>query len=224
MVGSRVVARLSAAGERVVAITREQIDLKQHPGRLTALIAEHRPDGIIHCAAMTDVDACETDPNGAWAVNVDAVAAAARAGVRLTALSTDYVFDGARGDYSEEDAPNPHGLYARSKRAGEEAALILAQDRALCRVAVIYTGYKIAKRSFAVSATEQLLAGKPVKAFVDQVVSPTLADNAAAMVIGVHRSGQQGIFHCAGASQVSRVEFCHALAQKLGADPALVLP
>src|SRR5438105_9571202 len=224
LVGSRVVARLQAAGEPVIGVTREQLDLRRHPGRLTALIAEQRASGVIHCAAMTDVDACESDPEGAWAINVEAVAAAARARVRLTALSTDYVFDGAKGDYSEEEVPQPRGVYARTKRAGEEAALLLAADVALCRVAVIYSGYKTAKRTFAVSVVEELLAGRPVKAFIDQIVSPTLADNAAEMVIGVHQSRQQGIFHCAGATQVSRVEFCHALARKLGADPGLVLP
>ena len=224
MVGSRVVARLAAAGERVVAVTRAQVDLQREPQRLTQVIADHRADGVIHCAAMTDVDGCERDPKGAWAVNVEAVAAAARAGVRLTALSTDYVFDGERGDYREDDPPNPRGAYARTKRAGEEAALLLSSDRAVCRVAVVYTGYKIAKQSYAAKATEELLAGRPVKAFLDQVVSPTLADNAAEMVIGVHQSGQQGIVHCAGGSQVSRVEFCLALARKLGADPALIVP
>jgi dTDP-4-dehydrorhamnose reductase len=63
-----------------------------------------------------------------------------------------------------------------------------------------------------------------VKAFLDQVVSPTLADNAAEMILGVHRSGEQGIFHCAGGSIVSRVEFCRALARKLGADEDLIVP
>jgi dTDP-4-dehydrorhamnose reductase len=224
MVGSRVVARLKAAGKPVVGVAREQVDLKRDPQKLTALIAEHGATGVIHCAAMTDVDACEADPQGAWAVNVESVAAAARAGVRLTALSTDYVFDGSKGDYSEEDVPNPRGVYARTKRAGEEAALLLAKDAALCRVAVIYSGYQTAKRTYAVSATEALLAGKPVKAFLDQVVSPTLADNAAEMVIGVHQSGENGIFHCSGATAVTRVDFCHVLARKLGADPGLVQP
>src|SRR5207244_13448561 len=131
-----------------------------------------------HCAAITDVEGGEEDPVGAWAVNVRATEAAAlgcrEAGARLVALSTDYVFDGERGPYSEEDTPNPRGVYARSKRAGEEAALLLARDRAVCRVAVVYSGRPGAKRSFAVSAAESLLAGQPVKAFQDQIVSPTL--------------------------------------------------
>ena len=218
---------LTEVGERVISITRAEIDLA-HPERLYAAIMELRPSGVIHCAAMTDVDGCEKDPAGAWAVNVDAVAAAARAcsaaGARLTALSTDYVFDGEKGDYAEEDAPHPRGAYARTKRAGEEAALLLARDRAVCRVAVVYSGYTSAKKTYAATAADCLAAGKPVKAFIDQVVSPTLADNAAQMAIGVHRSGEQGIFHCAGASQVSRLEFARALARKLRASEELVVP
>ena len=139
-------------------------------------------------------------------------------------FSTDYVFDGEKGDYSEDDPPNPRSAYARTKLAGELAALSLSKDRAVCRVAVIYSGYTSSKRTFAVGALENLVAGKPVKAFRDQVVSPTLADNAAEMVIAVHRSGEQGVFHCAGAAQVSRVEFARALARKLGADEGLIEP
>jgi len=183
---------------------------------------------VIHCAAMTDVDGCEADPVQAWTVNVGGTEAAAigcrAAGARLVALSTDYVFDGERGPYSEEDPPNPRSVYARSKRAGEEAALLLAPDCAVARVAVVYSGRRGAKRTFAATASEQLLAGKEVRAFQDQVISPTLADNAAEMIVGVWRSGQRGIWHCAGASIVSRVEFCRALARKLGADESLVRP
>ncbi|HEX4382739.1 MAG TPA: SDR family oxidoreductase [Myxococcales bacterium] len=236
--GSRIVARLAEAGEKIIAVARgprrfevsDQIefvdqDLLQ-PEKLQALILERRPAGVINAGAMTDVDASEKSPVEAFTINATAVEAAANAcrliGARFTHLSTDYVFDGEKGDYSEDDAPNPRGTYARSKRAGEEAALLLAQDRAVCRVAVIFTGRKGGKRTFALGVVENFNAGKPVKAFSDQIVSPTLADNAAEMVIGVHQSGEQGIFHCTGASRVTRVEFCQQLARKLGADESLI--
>jgi dTDP-4-dehydrorhamnose reductase len=238
LVGSRLVARLSAAGERVFAVGRgarrfadsgeyRDLDLLA-PASLAQLIAEVRPAAVINAAAMTDVDACEADPVGAFLLNARLVEAAALAcreiGARLVALGTDYVFDGDHGPYSEEDVPNPRGVYARTKRAGEEAALLLARDAVLCRVAVVYSGQSGSKRTFAIGAAENLAAGQPVKAFLDQVVSPTLADNAAEMILGVHRSGEQGIFHCAGGSIVSRVEFCRALARKLGADEGLIVP
>jgi dTDP-4-dehydrorhamnose reductase len=240
LVGSRIVARLAEAGERVIAVGKGprrgegapveyvDIDLLSHPRKLGQLIEAAQPQGVIHAAAMTDVDACERAPVEAWAINVRAVeeAAVACAGIsaRFTALSTDYVFDGEKGDYVEDDVPNPRGVYARTKRAGEEAALLLAPGAALCRVAVIFSGREGAKKTFAVGVVESLRAGRPVKAFVDQIVTPTLADNAAEMVLGVHRSDAGGVFHCSGATAVTRMEFCQALARKLGADASLIVP
>jgi dTDP-4-dehydrorhamnose reductase len=239
LVGSRIAARLSGSGEQVYAVGRGpqraearldylSVDLGREAGKVVELIGRTRPQGVIDAAAMTDVDACETNPGEAWMLNaevVDLVArAAVRAGARFTTLSTDYVFDGAKGSYSEDDAPNPQGVYARSKRAGEEAALASGGDVAVCRVAVVYSGRRGVKNTFAVTVADSLQAKKPVKAFTDQEVSPTLADNAAEMVIGVHRSGERGIFHCAGATEISRIDFCRALARKLAADESLILP
>ena len=239
LVGSCVVARLDGAGEKVLAVGRgrsrevparvEYVELDvSRSGALRELIASTAPRGVVHCAAMTDVDACESDPAQAWAVNVGATEQAALgcrdAGARLVALSTDYVFDGEGGPYSEDDQPNPRGVYARTKYVAEQAAQLLAPDCAVARVAAVYSGRRGAKRTFASAAAEQLAAGKEVRAFQDQLVSPTLADNAAEMVIGVLRSSERGIWHCAGASIVSRVEFCRALARKLRAEERLVVP
>jgi dTDP-4-dehydrorhamnose reductase len=239
LVGSCVVARLDRAGEKVIAVGRGpprelpprieyfELDLRRTDA-LLELIASSAPRAVIHCAATTDVDRCEKNPVDAWTINVGATEAAAvgcrEAGARLVALSTDYVFDGERGPYSEEDAPNPRGVYARTKRAAEEAALLLAPDSAVARVALVYSGRRAARRTFASTAAEQLVAGREVHAFHDQIGSPTLADNAAEMVIGLLRSGERGIWHCSGASAVSRADFCRALARKLGADERLVVP
>jgi dTDP-4-dehydrorhamnose reductase len=241
LVGSRLVARLSGAGRSVIAAGRGpqravpgplvrylEIDLLRRSA-LRDLIAAERPAAVVHAAAMTDVDACEKDPQAAWTLNVAAVEEAAlgcrEVQARLVALSTDYVFDGdADTTYDEEAPAHPRGVYARTKLAGEEAALVLAPGATVARVAVIFSGRRGAKRTFAVAAAEALERGKEVKAFHDQVVSPTLADNAAEMVIGVLDSGAQGIFHCAGATALSRVDFCRKLARKLSAEERLVVP
>jgi dTDP-4-dehydrorhamnose reductase len=239
LIGSRLLARLAGKRE-VIAVGRgpqranstaagvRYIDLELgQPGRLRALIEEARPASVIHAAAMTDVDACERDELAAWRLNVGAVeeaALGARAtGARLVSISTDYVFDGDSGPYSEADVPNPRGVYARSKRCGEEAALLLAPGSAVARVAVVYSGFPGARRTFAQSTLEALLAGREVRAFADQSVSPTLADNAAEMILGLEGSGERGLWHCTGASVVTRVEFCRALARKLGADERLIV-
>ena len=237
LIGSRLVARLALEHE-VIALGRgppranrkiqyAQVDLLE-PGKLRASIEALRPAAIFHAAAMTDVDACERDPVAAWRLNVDAVAEAALAAraieARLIALSTDYVFDGEKGCYREDDVPNPRGVYARSKRCGEEAALLNLPSAAVARVAVVYSGFPGAKRTFAQSTVEALLAGREVRAFADQTVSPTLADNAAEMIIGLWQSGEAGLWHAAGADIVTRVEFCRALARRLGADQKLIVP
>jgi dTDP-4-dehydrorhamnose reductase len=241
LVGSRVVARLARSDEPVLAVGRgaprvelgprvEYVDVDlRRPEALRELIQRKRPAGVIHCAAMTDVDACERAPAEAWIVNVRATEQAAlgcaAAGARLVALSTDYVFDGEAGRaYAEDDVPNPRGAYARTKLCGEVAALVLAPDVAVARLSTVYSGRPGVKRTFAAAAAEALLAGREVKAFVDQTVSPTLADDAAAMAIGLFARRARGTWHCSGGSAVTRVEFCRALARKLGADERLVVP
>jgi len=242
LTGSRVVARLAHAGQPVIATGRGarrpaiadlpgveyvETDLAR-AGSLRDAIERSAPAGIVHCGAMTDVDACEADPAQAWTVNVSATAEAAMAaravGARLLAVSTDYVFDGEAGrSYVEEDRTNPRGVYARTKRAGEEAALLLGGDVAVARIAVVYSARKGSKRTFAGTAADALLAGKEVKAFSDQTVSPTLADNAAEMIIGLLQSGEKGVWHCSGARAVTRLEFARALARTLGANENLVV-
>ena len=247
LVGSRLVAQLSAEGSRdIIALGRGarrepaiarvryvELDLLA-PGAsnglaaLGALIERERPWAVLHAAAMTDVDACERDPDSAKLVNESASAVVARAaqsiGARLVALSTDYVFDGEAGPYDEEAQPNPRGVYAATKFAGEQVTRQFLAQAIIARVAVIFSGRRGAKKTFAVSAADALSQGREVKAFHDQVVSPTLAENAAALVLGVLRFGAPGIYHCAGATGLSRVDFCRRLARKLGADERLVIP
>jgi dTDP-4-dehydrorhamnose reductase len=204
-----------------------QIDLL-HPGELQDLIATREPEVVFHAAGLTDVDACERDPVLAYALNTRTFESAAlgcrEAGARLIALSTDYVFDGDNGPYRETDIPNPRGVYSRTKRLGEEAALLLNTDTAVCRVAVVFSGVPGSRRTFADGTLEALQAGKKVKAFHDQWVSPSLASSCAELCRAVWKSGQGGVFHCSGREVVDRVDFCRRLARKLGVDEGLVEP
>jgi dTDP-4-dehydrorhamnose reductase len=201
-------------------------DLADGP-TVAAPLHDFRPDAVLHAGAMTDVDACERDPDAAWRANVggtEQVARACRAlGARLVAVSTDYVFDGSAGPYREEDLPNPQGAYARSKRCGEEAALLLAPDCAVARVAVVYSGRRGAKSTFATQVVEKLGRGEPVKAFSDQIVSPTLAENGAAMTLELLlEHGFRGVIHTSGATALDRVDFARRVAARFGLSGAIV--
>jgi dTDP-4-dehydrorhamnose reductase len=220
LVGSRLLARLAAeGGHDVLAVGRGmlrdpapprvryvELDLLR-PDSLQALIEREEPAAILHAAAMTDVDACERDPASARLVNELATAAAAagarRVSARLVALSTDYVFDGEAGPYGEEARPNPRGVYAVTKLAGERAVQELLPSASIARVAVIFSGRRGAKKTFASAAADAFAQGKEVKVFHDQIVSPTLADNAAEMVLGILRKGGPC---AAGASHPARPE------------------
>ena len=192
-----------------------------------AALLEFRADAVLHAGAMTDVDGCEREPEAAWRVNVGGTEQVARAcrelSARLVAVSTDYVFDGTAGPYREDDLPNPRGAYARSKRCGEEAALLLAPDCAVARVAVVYSGRPGAKSTFATQVVEKLSRGEPVKAFSDQIVSPTLAENGAAMVLELLLEHDlRGVLHTSGATSLDRVDFARRVARRFGLSGTIV--
>jgi dTDP-4-dehydrorhamnose reductase len=231
LLGGDAVASLAGRAE-VLAVGRGPCRLPSGPHRwadadlgdgrsVDEALRAFRPDAVLHAGAMTDVDGCERDPEGAWRVNVGGTEQVARAcrdvGARLVAVSTDYVFDGTAGPYDEDAVPNPRGVYARTKRAGEEAALLLAPDCAVARVAVIYSGRPGAKPTSATQIVEKLSRGAPVHAFSDQRVSPTLARNAAEMTLELLlETSYHGVLHTSGATVLDRVDFARRVARRFG--------
>lgn len=194
-----------------------------------AALRHFRAEAVLHAGALTDVDACERDPRRAWDVNVGGSLQVARAcadlGARLVALSTDYVFDGTAGPYAEDDVPNPRGAYARSKRCGEEAALLLVPDCAVARVAVVFSGRKGAKSTFVSQVVEKLSRGEPVKAFSDQRVSTTHAGTGAARLLELLlETDFRGVLHASDADVVDRVELARRVARRFGLDGSRVVP
>ena len=208
------------------AFTWAEADLGDGP-TVEAALRDFRAEAVLHAGAMTDVDGCERDPEGAWRVNVGGSEQVARAcrtlGARLVAVSTDYVFDGTAGPYREEDLPDPRGAYARTKRCGEEAALVVAPDSAVARVAVVFSGRPGAKPTFATQIVEKLSRGEPVRAFSDQLVSPTHARNAAEMCLELLLAHPfRGVLHASGATVLDRVDFARRVARRFGLEGEIV--
>ena len=108
------------------------------PGVFQRLLEEHKPDVVLHCAALANIDSCETDPDLAKRVNSDLpgeIASSCRQmGIRLIHISTDAVFDGMRGNYREEDETNPLSVYAQTKQDGEMAVLSAYPEAMVARV------------------------------------------------------------------------------------------
>ena len=238
LVGSRLCRLLVVQGHVVTAVARGErrtvgdfeylpCDLSDH--RTTAeAFALARPEVVVNCASMTEVDACERRPEDAWKANVAAaanVAVQARAlGAHLVHVSTDYVFDGLDGPYDEEARPNPSGIYARTKWLGEEAVKLLSPRWTIARTAVVY-GYPPSQRpNFGSWLLGTLREGKTVRLFVDQYVSPSLALNVAEQVADLASRILPGVWNVAGAEVVNRMQFGEALCDVFGLDLRLLQP
>jgi len=194
--------------------------------RLEHLLLYEKPDVIVHAAAYTDVDGCEKNRELAWRVNVVATRSIVRisrvVNAYLVYISTDYVFDGAKGMYVENDTPNPINYYGLTKLVAEE--LVRASDilYVIVRPSAIY-GIGGVKKSFAEYVAEKLSKGEEVKALVDQYVSPTNNVLLAQAISEIIERRPQGTLHVAG-ERMSRYEFALKIAEELGLPKELVKP
>ncbi len=238
LVGSRACALLKQGGHEVVGLGRGarrtthtdrylSLDLGLEADVLTA-IESAAPDVILHTASMTEVDACEKNPEAAYAANVTAAAAVARGarrvGAHLVHVSTDYVFDGDHGPYDEQALPNPRGVYAVTKHMGEQAARIFVPGCAIARTAVVYGWPAAGRPNFGAWLVGALEKRQPLKLFEDQFVSASLADSVAAMVVELGARKLGGIWNTCGAEVVDRVTFGRALCEVFGFDASLITP
>ncbi|NVJ15262.1 SDR family oxidoreductase [Myxococcus sp. AM010] len=239
LVGSRVCSLLQQGGHPVVGLGRGarrtggeygyvSVDLTREAD-VAAAVETAAPEVVIHCASMTEVDACEKDPEAAYAGNAAAAAAVARsarkAGAHLVHVSTDYVFDGEAGPYGEDAVPNPRGVYSVTKHMGEQAARVLAPGCAIARTAVVYGWPPVEGRlNFGAWLVTALEKGQQVRLFEDQLVSPSFADNVAAMLVelGTRRLG--GVWNTCGGTVIDRVGFGRALCEVFGFDAGLIVP
>ena len=204
----------------------QEADLGEGRSVESALL-EFGAQAVLHAGAVTDVDGCEREPVSAWKVNcggTEQVARSCRAlGARLVSVSTDYVFDGAAGPYREEDLPNARGVYAQSKLAGEWAALSIAPDCAVARVAVVYSGRATARPTFATQVVEKISRGEVVKAFDDQFTSTTLAASGAAMCLELLlEHAYRGVLHVRDETVMDRVDFARRVAARFGLKGEIV--
>jgi len=186
-----------------------------------------RPAVIVHAAAMTGVDACEEHPDDAMRINAQGTEHVARAardvGAYLIYLSTDYVFDGTRGHYTEDDPPRPLGVYARTKWLGEQVVLAICPGATVVRT-TLYGWNAQARQSFAERVLDGAAGGAPVTAFTDMYWSPLLANDLADAIAALMARPAPGLFHVAGRERCSRYDFALAVATVFGRDPGVVRP
>lgn len=187
-----------------------------------------QPDVIFNCAAMTNVDACETERELAWKINVTGVENLIESGRKGNAtivhVSTDYIFDGKAGPYAEDDRPSPISYYGKSKLASENVLLASDQPFVIARTMVLYGYAPEVKPNFALWLIQSLEKGTPVRVVDDQIGNPTLVDDLAFGLLKAVELGRTGIYNVAGREIVNRYEFALRLAKVFGFDPKLITP
>ncbi|WP_101948653.1 dTDP-4-dehydrorhamnose reductase [Mycobacterium sp. 3519A] len=226
MVGRRLAAKSRQQGRDVLALTSAEWDITD------ATAAERHiqaGDVVINCAAYTQVDAAEQEPDRAHAVNavgVENIArACARAGADLIHISTDYVFAGdQRHPYEIDDETGPLSVYGRTKLEGEVLALAAMPDAHIVRTAWVYEGAD--GKDFA-AVMRRLAAGDgEVEVVADQIGSPTYVGDLVDALLQLADDGsiREPILHAANEGAVSRFEQAQAVFEAVGADPARVRP
>jgi dTDP-4-dehydrorhamnose reductase len=191
-------------------------------------MGKFEPDVLVNCAAMTNVDTCETERELAWKINVTGVEnlvdAAKIHGSMVIHVSTDYVFDGKAGPYTEEDRPNPLSYYGKSKLASENALRISGVRFMIARTMVLYGYAHSVKANFVLWLVQSLEKGTSVRIVDDQVGNPTFVDDLAYGLLRTIELGKTGIYNLAGREIVSRYEFALRVAKVFGLDASLISP
>ena len=208
LVGAALTRHCRARGDEVFAFDREGLDITDERAVREAF-GRLKPDAALNCAAWTDVDGCELDPQRAFLVNsqgVEALATAARlASASFVTVSTDYVFDGRREGhfYTQRDDPHPLSAYGAAKLEGERRA-----QAATARTSVVRTGWVFGSggKNFLATVLERARRGETLRAISDSYGTPTYAPDLAARLRELAELDLPGIYHVVNAGEGASFE------------------
>ncbi len=189
-------------------------------------ITSINPDLVIHPAALTNVDYCEDHQKEADQINaqgtLNIVKACEEADAKLIYVSTDFVFDGEKGKYQENDKTNPISYYGLSKLKGEEFVINSNINYAIARVSVLYGWHK--NFNYVTWVINELNENNQINIVTDEFNSPTYAENAAEAILNIYSKDKDGIYHIAGDERINRFEFAKNIAQVFELDESLINP
>jgi dTDP-4-dehydrorhamnose reductase len=192
-----------------------------------SLFNKLKPHMVIHTASETNVDKCETQKEQAWRINVEGTRniafACSKVGAKLVYISTDYVFDGEKGNYTEQDKPNPINYYGVTKFEGESQVVQHCKNYVILRTSVLY-GWHPWKQNFVTWVINSLKQNKELTVVEDHYNTPTLADNLAEMALEAVQKDLRGLYHASGSQRISRYEFAKQTAKIFNLDQNLVKP
>lgn len=224
MVARATIEHCRELGDQVVGLTRQELDIAD-AAAVSEILTRERFDGVINCAAYTDVDGAETNAEICYRANADGVenlaAAAGKINAAFVTISTDYVFDGANTDfYTQRDTPHPLSLYGKSKLEGEIRA-----RNAYARSVIVRSGwiYGAGGTNFLSVMHRLLAAGKSIKTIGDSYGTPTWAGDLAKRLRELAALDLPSVYHVANAGSGTSYEgFARKIAEIKGYDQSLI--
>lgn len=231
MVGSRITELLSPRFEFQNLSLETGFDITDYDSVLN-VFEETGAKTVLHMAAKTDVDACEDDKilaeeGQAWLVNVEGtrniVQAAEKTRKRVIYISTDFVFDGTKDFYTEEDEPNPINWYAITKYEGEVLVKEANIQSNIVRIAYPYINAEIVKKDFVRRIIERFKSKEKVFGLVDHIFTPTYIDDIAEALKLLFEKNVEGVFHVVGNEYLTPYNATIEIANKLGVDESLII-
>ena len=193
--------------------------------QVKTIIAENDPDIIVHLAAMTNVDGCELNPDQAYEVNVrGTVNLLNHFNGKFVLLSTDYVFDGNEGPYSENDTVNPKNVYGKTKLEAERKVREFSADWLILRTNVVWNIGGKHKASFVDWLVEELDEGNQVRIVTDQWNNPTHTEDLGCVINELLKHDASGLYHYGSAEVLNRYDFARLIANIYNLDENLIKP
>lgn len=199
-----------------------------HRNALDSIFDQARPDWLVNCAALANLEACEENPNLARLLNAEIpgelAQACAKKGIRFVHISTDAVFDGEKMEpYTEEDQPNPPGVYSQTKLDGERTVREADAKATIARVN--FYGWSLSgKRSLGEFFVNNLTVGKHVNGFTDVIFCPIFVNHTVRLLLAMLEKDLCGLYHVVGGQAMSKYQFGVEVARRFGLRENLIEP
>lgn len=201
------------------------MDITNSRGTLN-VVKKIKPDVVVHTAALVGASVCEKKPELAYSINVQGtkniVGASKKVGSKIIYISTDYVFDGKKGDYDEHDKPNPINVYGKTKYEGE--FFIDTKKHAIVRTSIYGWNIIKDKRSFSTWIIDELRNKKQINVFIDNINSMMLVNNLAEALKEFIEKDLSGIMSIASSEAICKYDFAVKLADVFKLDKELIKP
>ncbi len=228
MLGTHVCSQLQDQHEVLqtdVLDCPRQLDIAD-ADQVFSVFDDFKPELVVHCAAMTNVDGCTSDPDAAFKANAvgtcNVACACSKLDAAMVYISTDYVFDGEKGTpYTEFDTPNPGNVYGASKLAGERAVKELLKKFYIVRTSWLYAANG---KNFALAILKASEINNELRVVADQFGSPTYAPDLAAFIASLAGSPGYGTYHYTNSGQCNWHAFATRILQEAGKDQVKVVP